>query len=68
MKIKVIQKTYQEVKDLPLVKHQKPLKQFILLRWILKPVCYVLLKIDGFVGYKKIGMEKLGRKATSLTI
>lgn len=68
MKIKVIQKTYQEVKELPPVKHQKPLKQLTLLRLILKPVCYVLLKIDGFVGYKKIGMEKLGKKEPCLIL
>ncbi len=68
MKIKIIQKNYEEVCQLPLEKHQKPLKQFVLLRWILKPVCYVLLKLDGFTGYKKIGMEKLGRKEPCLIL
>lgn len=58
----MIQKSYQEVCALPAEKHQKPLKQLVLLRWILKPICYVLLKLDGFTGCQKIGMEKLGKK------
>lgn len=62
MKIKIIKKTYQEIKAMPPEKHLKPLKQLVLLRWILKPICYVLLKLDGFVGCRKIGMEKLGPK------
>ena len=62
MKIKIIQKTYPEVCNIPLAKHQKPLKQLVVLRWLLKPVCYVLDKIDGFKGYEKIGMEKVGKK------
>ncbi len=62
MKIKVIKKSYQEVLAMKPEKHQKPLKQFTLLRWVLKPVCYVLAKLDGFQGYEKIGMDKLGPK------
>lgn len=68
MKIKVVNKSYQEVMDLPKKPHQKPRKQFAPLRWILKPICHAILKKAGFTGYKKIGMEKLDKKQPCLVL
>ena len=66
MKIKVIEKSYEEVLALPKKPHKKPIRQWKLLRMVLKPICYVLLKMNGFTGYKKIGMEKLDKKEPCL--
>ncbi len=68
MKIKVIKKSYEEVQKLPKPPHKKPGKQWTILRWILKPVAYVLLKLAGFTDYKKIGMEKLGKGEPCLVL
>lgn len=59
MKIKTKRKSYREVLDLPKVPHRKPMRQLVLLRLLLKPVCFVLLKMAGFTHYEKKGMEKL---------
>ena len=61
MKIKTIEKSYEEVLKLPRKPHRKPRRQWKLLRWVLKPLCYIGLKLNGFTGCKKIGMEKLGK-------
>ena len=66
VKIKVIEKSYEEVLALPKKTHKKPIRQWKLLRMVLKPICYVLLKMNGFTGYKKIGMEKLDKKEPCL--
>ena len=66
VKIKVIEKSYEEVLALPKKPHKKPIRQWKLLRMVLKPICYVLLKMNGFTGYKKIGMEKLDKKEPCL--
>lgn len=68
MKIKTITKSYEEVLKLPKGKHIKPRKQWTLLRVVLRPVCYVLLKLAGFTGYEKIGMEMLGKKEPCLVL
>ncbi len=68
MKIKIVKKSYEEVQKLPKPTHKKPRKQWTILRWILKPVCYVLLKLAGFTGYKKMGMEKLGKGEPCLVL
>lgn len=66
MKIKVIEKSYAEVLKLPKKPHKKPIRQWKLLRWVLKPLSYVGIKLNGFSGYKKIGMEKLDKKEPCL--
>ena len=68
MKIKIINKSYEDVLKLPKTPHQKPKRQWVILRWILKPVCYVLLKLSGFTGYEKSGMEKLGKDEPCLVL
>jgi len=68
VKIKIKSKSYREVLELPKAAHKKPMRQFTLLRWLLKPVCYVLLKLAGFTHYEKKGMEKLGKKEPCLIL
>ena len=68
MKIKTIQKSYEYVLNLPKTPHRKPKRQWAILRWILKPVCYVLLKLSGFTGYEKIGMENLDKDEPCLIL
>ncbi len=68
MKIKTINKSYEEVLQMPKRKHQKPMKQWSFLRIILRPVCFILLKLAGFTGYQKIGMEKLAKKEPCLVL
>ncbi len=68
MKIKTKRKSYREVLALPKVQHRKPLRQLVLLRWILKPVCFVLLKLAGFTNYEKKGMEKLKKDEPCLVL
>ncbi|MBR4059674.1 MAG: 1-acyl-sn-glycerol-3-phosphate acyltransferase [Lachnospiraceae bacterium] len=68
MKIRTVDKSYEDVLKLPKKPHQKPKKQWGFLRWILKPLCFVLLKLSGFTGYKKKGMEKLGKGEPCLVL
>lgn len=68
MKIRTIRKSYEEVLKLPKKPHKKPMRQWGLLRWILKPVCFVLLKMTGFTGCEKIGMEKLKKDEPCLVL
>ena len=58
MKIRVINKSYEEVLNMPQYKYKKPRHQLGILRPILKVVCWFLLKLNGFT-YEKIGMDKL---------
>lgn len=58
MKIKKVEKSYQEVLAMSQPAHKKPLRQMGILRPILKLACRVLLFFSGF-SYQKIGMEKL---------
>jgi len=67
LKIRVVNKSYDEVMDLPRLKYKKPRHQLSILRPILKVVCWVLLKMTGFT-YEKIGMEKLGKKEPCLVL
>ena len=66
MKIKIIEKSYEEVSALPKEPHKKPIRQWKLLRMVLKPLCFIGLRLNGFTGYKKIGMEKLDKKEPCL--
>ena len=68
VKIKTVDKSYEDVLKLPKKPHRKPKKQWGFLRWILKPLCFVLLKLSGFTGYKKKGMEKLGKGEPCLVL
>ena len=68
MKTIVKEKSYQEVMAMPREPHRKPKKQWTILRWALKPVCYVLLKLSGFTGVEKVGMEKLKKDEPCLVL
>ena len=68
MKIKTISKSYEEVLKLPKREHKKPVRQWGLLRVVLRPVCYVLLKLAGFTGYEKVGMDKLDKKEPCMVL
>ena len=68
MKIKTKRKSYRDVLALPKVQHKKPMRQLVLLRWLLKPICFVLLKLAGFTHYEKKGLEKLGKDEPCLIL
>ncbi len=68
MKIKVISKSYEDVLKMPKAVHQKPIRQWVVLRLILKPVCQVLLKLAGFTGYRTKDMERLALKEPCLVL
>ncbi len=68
MKIKVINKSYEDVLKMTKPAHKKPMKQWALLRIILRPVCYVLLKMAGFIGYQTKDMDKLAPKEPCLVL
>ena len=65
MKLRTIQKTYEEVLDIPKKKHQKPLKPNLFFRTLMKTVSYPDLWLTRF-SCRKIGMEKLGKKEPAL--
>ena len=67
MKIKKIEKSYQEVLAMPQPEHKKPLRQMGILRPILKVACGFLLLFSKF-SYKKIGMEKLKKGEPCLVL
>jgi len=65
VKIKIKSKSYEEVLALPAHHHKKPLKQRFFWRWLLRIVSAPTLIATHFT-YKKIGMEKLGRREPAL--
>ena len=60
MKIKVTEKTYEEVIALPRAEHRKPLRPSIFFRTLLKLLSAADLKATNF-HCRSIGMERLGR-------
>lgn len=58
MKIKVINKKYEDVIAMPKEKHYKPFKQHIIFRWLLKTLSYFDLRATHFECKKKY-MEHL---------
>ena len=65
MKIKIKEKTYGQVLNLPKEKHLKPLKQLFIMRLLLKIVSLPDLLATRF-SYKKIGMERLAKNEPCL--
>ncbi len=67
MKIKVKNLSFDEVQNLPPRKMKKPLKPGIFWRFLIKTLAKGDLKATNFT-YKKIGMEKLGKKEPCLIL
>lgn len=67
MKTKVVKKKYEDVMAMPKTKHQKPWKQHLFFRWLLKFVSSFDLRATNFK-YNEIGMEKLGKKEPCLVL
>lgn len=67
MKIKTAEKSYSEVLQLPVKKHKKPLKPNFILATVIRVLSIFSLLPVGFK-YKKIGMEKLGKKEPVLIL
>ena len=67
VKIKTVEKRYEDVLAMPQKPHQKPMRQLRVLRPILKVACWFLLLFSRF-SYKKIGMEKLGKDEPCLVL
>lgn len=67
MKIKAVEKRYEEVLAMPQAAHQKPKRQLAVLRPILKVACWFLLLFSRF-SYEKIGMEKLKKDEPCLVL
>ncbi len=67
MKIRKIEKSYQEVLAMPQPEHKKPARQLGILRPILKVACWFLLLFSNF-SYEKIGMEKLKKGEPCLVL
>lgn len=67
MKIRVIDKSYEEVLKMPQYAYKKPIHQLGILRPILKVLCWFLLKLNGF-SYEKIGMDKLKKGEPCLVL
>ncbi len=65
MKLKTIEKSYEEVLALPKKKHKKPHKTNLFFRTLLKTVSIPDLLVTHF-SCNKIGMEKLGKKESAL--
>lgn len=65
MKIKVIEKTYDEVMALPKMKHKKPHRPDIFFRTLMRLVSIPDLRKTSF-SYEKLGMEKLAKKEPAL--
>ncbi|MBE6731175.1 MAG: hypothetical protein E7564_05760 [Ruminococcaceae bacterium] len=61
MKIKIIEKSYEDILKIPEMKRKKPFKQNIFWRKLLQAVSYPTMKKYKFK-LNKIGMEKLGKK------
>lgn len=67
MKIKVKEKSYQEVLALKAAKHHKPMRQSVLFRLLLKIVSLPDLWATRFK-CRKIGMERLGKNEPALIL
>lgn len=67
MKIRKIEKSYQEVLAMPQPAHRKPMRQMGFLRPVLKLACGFLLLFSRF-SYEKIGMEKLKKGEPCLVL
>ena len=67
MKIKVVEKSIDEVMALPGYSLEKPVKQNRFFRWLLKTVSAGDLKQVNFT-CRKIGMEKLGKEEPCLVL
>ena len=67
MKIKVVNKKYEEVLALPKAKRHKPMKQHVLFRIILRIASSIDLWETHFQ-YKKIGMERLKKDEACLVL
>lgn len=65
MKIKIIDKTYEEVMSLPRKKHSKPVRPSLFFRTLMKVISMPDLRKTHFKS-EKIGMEKLGKKESAL--
>ncbi len=65
MKIKIQEKSFEEVLALPRKKHEKPLRQGLLWRTLLRAVSVPDLLSTHF-DYREIGMERLGRREPAL--
>lgn len=67
MKIKVKNLSFDEVQNLPPRKMKKPLKPGIFWRFLIKTLAKGDLKATNFT-YRKVGMEKLGKKEPCLIL
>ncbi len=67
MKIRIVNKKYEDVLVLPKMKHQKPMKQHIFFRWLLKVLSSFDLRATNFV-CEQVGMDKLGRDEPCLVL
>ena len=67
MKIKTRQRSYEEVMNIPVPLHKKPMKQWFLFRLVLRIASIPDLLFTGFK-CTKIGMEKLGKKQPCLVL
>ena len=67
MKINTKEKKYEEVLELPVEAHKKPMRQLKIFRKFLKLVSGFDLHATHFI-YEKIGMEKLGEKEPCLIL
>ena len=67
MKIKIENKSYDEVLAMPKAKHIKPMKQLGLLRKIVPLISIIDLWQTRFT-YEKVNMEKLGKKEPCLIL
>lgn len=67
MKIRVVNKRYEDVLAMPKMKHYKPMKQHIFFRWLLKVLSYFDLRATNFK-CNTIGMEKLEKQEPCLVL
>lgn len=67
MKIKTTTKSYDEVCKIECPKHIKPVKQWSIIRKLLRFVAKGEMKKVGFT-YKEIGMERLGKDEPCLIL
>ena len=67
MKIKTVEMRYEDVLTLPAAVHEKPIRQSIFFRTLLKVLSCIDLMRVGFT-YSKIGMEKLSADEPCLVL
>ena len=67
MKIKVINKKYEDVIAMPKEKHYKPMKQHIFFRWLMKTLSSFDLRATNFQ-YKERYMQHLDPKQPCLVL